>query len=238
MTTEQTARQLSDDEYEALWIESALESKAEAEAEWRRRGQTFAFVHPEPTYVSSADWWIYAVIPDPKAPCNRIIRFDLIGGGQIKSIEKFRVWKDPIDGTTEINPDGSVRVWAPDDNELRVTAHCGGDVIKRTRGTFALASLRGPAEINCYAVVFQPGTDQELADRVAATFQAIGDSRDNFFAMLVGGLHCAFCKRPLRDELSRLIGVGPDCAQQHHIPHSHAAAEKRLALRRRLLTLP
>jgi hypothetical protein len=41
MTMEQRL-QLSDDEYEALWIESALKAKAEAEAEWRRRGQTSA----------------------------------------------------------------------------------------------------------------------------------------------------------------------------------------------------
>jgi hypothetical protein len=39
----------------------------------------------------------------------------------------------------------------------------------------------------------------------------------------------------LRDELSRLIGVGPACAKQHHIPHSKEAAETRLILRRRLL---
>jgi hypothetical protein len=78
---EQTVLQLLDDEYEALWIESALKAKAEAEAEWRRRGQTFAFVHPEPTYVSASEWSFYADIPDPEVPCERILRFDLIDGG-------------------------------------------------------------------------------------------------------------------------------------------------------------
>jgi hypothetical protein len=214
---------VSDEDFERLWIESALRSKAEAEAEWRRRGQVFAIVHPEPTYISAADWREYASIPDPPAPCDRIIRFDLIGGGQIKSVEHFVPWPDGI---------GSKVICY--DHELRVTAHCG-DVINRARGEFVFANLRGPIEINCHAVMFPPGAAQEIADRVAATFNAIGDSSDNFFAVLVGGLHCAFCNRPLRDELSRLIGVGPDCAQQYHIPHSKEAAERRLVLRHKLL---
>ena len=121
-----------------------------------------------------------------------------------------------------------------DERKLHVTAHCG-DVIKRARGEFVLARDGGPCEINCYSVVFPPGTDQEIADRVAATFQAIGNSADHFFALLIGGRTCAICDRPLRDELSRLIGVGPDCARRYHIPHSKEAAEKRLALRRKLL---
>ncbi len=178
--------------------------------------------------MSFADWWIYADIPDPIVPCERIIRFDLIGGGQIKAIEKFRKHGPEPDGFS---------MMIRDELELHVTAH-RGDVIKHARGVYTYADLRGPGEMNCYAVVFSPDADQEIADRVAATFRAIGDSSDSFFAMLVGGLHCAFCNRPLRDELSRLIGVGPDCAQQHRIPHSHAAAEKRLVLRRGLLALP
>jgi hypothetical protein len=210
-------------DFEALWIESALESKAEAEAEWRRRGLVFAHVHSEPTYVSAANWDINNGIPDPETPCNRVIRFDLIGGGQIKSIEHFEPW-----------PDGVVSRVICYDHELRVTAHCS-DVIKRARGEFVCSNLLGPTEINCYSVVFQRGTDQQVVDRVAETFRIIGDSSDNFFALLLGGLHCAFCKRPLRDELSRLIGVGPDCAKQHHIPHSKDAAERRLELRRKLL---
>jgi hypothetical protein len=219
---------LDDDDYEPLWIEGALRSRAEAEAEWRRRGQTFAMVHPEPVYVSDANWDINLGIPDPPAPCDRIIRFDLIGGGQIKSIEHFVLWTCPNGWPS---PPSNVIHY---DHTLHVTAHCG-DVVKRARGEFVVANLRGPTEINCYSVVFSPGTDQDIADRVAATFRAFGDSADNFFALLLGGLHCSFCNRPLRDELSRLIGVGPDCARQHNIPHSKEAAEKRLALRRKLL---
>jgi hypothetical protein len=35
--------------------------------------------------------------------------------------------------------------------------------------------------------------------------------------------------------VSKLVGVGPDCAQAFGIPHSIAAAEKRLKLREELL---
>jgi uncharacterized protein DUF6011 len=224
----------TDEEFEARWIESALEDKADTEAEWLNQGMVFADIEPKPVYVTAIDWWLYADIPDPPAPCDRVLRFDLIGGGQIKVIEKFVWWDDCLTGKPEFEPDGRRKVWAPDDRVLHVTAHCG-DTVKRARGTYTLARPCGPCEINCYAVLFPHGTDQDIVDRVAATFRAIGDSADHFFAMLIGGLNCAFCKRPLRDELSRLIGVGPDCARQHHIPHSKEAAEKRLALRHKLL---
>lgn len=224
---EKSAARMTDEEsaqYEANFIASALEAKAKAEAEWQRLGNVYAFVQPEPYWISFADWSIYANIEDPKVPCDRVIRLDLIGGGQIKVVEKFRKlhFKDNTYIITSSKP------------ELHVTAHCEAG-IKRAHGAFTYANLRGCSEMNCYAVVFLPGTDQAIVDRVAATFKAISDVAENFYAMLVSGLHCAFCNRPLRDELSRLIGAGPDCARQYHVPHSHAAAEKRLELRRKLL---
>ena len=74
-----------------------------------------------------------------------------------------------------------------------------------------------------------------IADRVAATLHAIDHKPENFFALLDGATGCAFCQRPLTDEISKLIGVGPDCARQSNIPHNLAAANRRLELRRRLL---
>jgi hypothetical protein len=41
--------------------------------------------------------------------------------------------------------------------------------------------------------------------------------------------------RPLRDEVSKLLGIGPDCARQWQVPHSRAAASKRLELRAKIL---
>ena len=56
-----------------------------------------------------------------------------------------------------------------------------------------------------------------------------------FHALLDPSQGCAFCHRPLRDEISKLVGVGPDCARKHRIPHSMAAANKRLEIRRKIL---
>jgi hypothetical protein len=80
------------------------------------------------------------------------------------------------------------------------------------------------------------GRHQDLAERVASTFRLIGPlNAENFFALLDGSEGCAICGRALRDEISKLIGVGPDCARQYRVPHSREAAERRLALRRKLL---
>ena len=76
---------------------------------------------------------------------------------------------------------------------------------------------------------------QPIADRVAATLRAIGYDPENFYALLDNSEGCAICGRPLRDEISKLIGVGPSCAHSNDIPHSMEAASKRLERRRELL---
>jgi hypothetical protein len=218
-------------DFEAGCIQRALESKDKAEAEWRRKGFVYAYTDPKPCWVSVAEWdYLVSDTPiEPKEPFDRVFRLDLVGGGQIKIVEKFRPrrWRDE---TGKIHDHGIGR----DDPELHVTAHTDTG-IKRARGKFTDANLDGVAEMNCYAVVFPRGADQDVVDRVAATLRAIGFSPDNFYALLVGGQACACCNRPLRDEISRLIGVGPDCARQFRIPHSHEAAKRRLELRRKLL---
>jgi hypothetical protein len=90
-------------------------------------------------------------------------------------------------------------------------------------------------EMTAKAAVFSSHTPQDIADRTAATLRAIDGKPDNFRALLDGSSGCAFCRRALTDEVSKLIGVGPDCAKQNHIPHNMAAASKRLELRRKLL---
>jgi hypothetical protein len=85
------------------------------------------------------------------------------------------------------------------------------------------------------AVVFPCGTPQEIVNRTAATLRAIDCRPDNFYALLDGSRGCALCSRALKDEISKLVGVGPDCARRNGIPHNHAAASKRLELRRRIL---
>ena len=78
--------------WEAEWIKGALASRDEIASAWRDWGGVFAHVHPEPTYVSAADWALYAGIPNPKDLCPRVIRFDLIGGGQLKVLETFETF--------------------------------------------------------------------------------------------------------------------------------------------------
>ena len=178
----------------------------------------------EPTYMPADEWSLYADIPDPTAPCDRIIRFDLIGGGQIKSIEQFGVWPDGIGSKSHL---------------LRtITSFTSRHIAVMSLNAPAATSLAKPArplrdELLCCGVFPRHRSGNRRPGR-----RDVPDHRpsgDHFFALLIGGLHCAFCNRPLRDDLSRLIGVGPDCARQHHIPHSQAAAERRLALRRKLL---
>jgi len=36
---------------------------------------------------------------------------------------------------------------------------------------------------------------------------------------LDGADGCAFCRRPLRDPVSKLVGYGPDCAEHNGLPH-------------------
>jgi hypothetical protein len=65
-------------------------------------------------------------------------------------------------------------------------------------------------EMNAEAVVLH-GKRQEIADRAAATFRLIDTKVDNFFALLDGAKGCAVCGRALREEMSKLVGVGPCC---------------------------
>lgn len=84
------------------------------------------------------------------------------------------------------------------------------------------------------AVVFPLGTPQEVADRTAETFRLIKDA-DSFVALLSRNDRCSFCRRPLKDEVSKVIGIGPDCAEKNGIPHNHKVASRALELRRDLL---
>jgi hypothetical protein len=61
------------------------------------------------------------------------------------------------------------------------------------------------------------------------------DKGENFYALLDGTDRCAICRHPLRDQVSKLCGVGPDCAKLYGIPHTLEAASKRLELRKKLL---
>jgi hypothetical protein len=54
-------------------------------------------------------------------------------------------------------------------------------------------------------------------------------------ALLDRSSHCCVCNRPLRDHVSTLLGIGPDCAKQLHLAHGLEAANSILQRRRELL---
>jgi hypothetical protein len=206
----------ADPDCSGLWY-SACRGMFVCEEEWRRRRRVFCWIDQEPTWISAA-YWYYPILQDPERPCVRRFRLSLLGGGQIKVTENF-VWSvsDGLLGCGE----PKLEVWADTVMGVRVC-----------RGVLSHGSI---LEMSAYAVVFPRGTSQEIADRTAATLRLIGDHPDNFYALLSRGQRCGCCSRPLKDEISMLLGIGPDCAQAMGMPHNIAFTDRILARRRELL---
>jgi hypothetical protein len=204
-----------DPDCSGLWY-SACRLVLQREEAWRRRRRVFCWIDQEPTWISAANWY-YPILQDPEQPCLRHFRLSLLGGGEIKVTENF-VWSaDGLLGCGE----PKLEVWADTVMGLRV---CRGVV------------SHGPSEwMSAYAVVFPPGTLQEIADRTAATLRLIGDHPDNFYALISLGQRCGCCGRTLKDEISKTLGIGPDCAQAMGLPHNIAFADRVLERRRELL---
>jgi len=163
---------------------------------------------------------------------QRRFRLTLLGGGQITVVEHFRAWR--FSSTDELS-------FTCDNQALRVTADAGAGLRR-----FAGAIDTEPYEMNAAAVLFPSNTPQTVADRVAATFRLLTYSRDigascrapnpeNFAALLDRGARCCVCQRPLRDHVSTLLGIGPDCAKSLRIAHDLEAATRILQRRRELL---
>lgn len=115
-----------------------------------------------------------------------------------------------------------------------------GDGLKRYRGVIDAMSY----DMGATAALFLAGTPQSVADRVAATFRLLdavthptvrGPMPDRFMALLDRSEDCCVCGRSLKDEVSKLLGVGPTCAAQLHLPHNLKVANERLQLRKQLL---
>jgi hypothetical protein len=154
----------------------------------------------------------------------------LIGGGQMKITEHWV----PV-------PDQPGRVWRGR-TILAIAAHntdaqlryCHGEIKSVwTDMQSAAIVLHGRAECA-----------QAVADRAAATLRALTadensevtqPDRDRFYALLDGSVGCCVCGRALGDEVSKLLGIGPNCARRWNVPHSRAAAATRLRLRREIL---
>jgi hypothetical protein len=213
----------------------AREGRAKCEAKWKAEGKIFTWFRDEPDWAPECEavtpYWEEK--PPLKEPGRIIRRFSLIGDGQVATTEDWRWYHEPREG----RPKYDWQIWRDDETVLGCTYR--HELIVKAHTPDGLLSCRGVIEgyssdISVYAAVFGPRTPQDIVDRVARTLAAIR-SEDEYYALLDASEGCAMCGRPLRDEVSKLVGVGPTCAKEHRIPHSIEAANRRLELRRKIL---
>lgn len=212
--------------------EHACEWMIACEREWKRTGQVFSWIDEQPDWLSLSDWHYRAGVLDPDKPCTRTFRLALIGGGHIKVSEDFVSMysandKPPtsLEAKDMICYEPRLQVQAVIDNELKRTF----------RGVLSHGAV---CEMSAHAALFPKGTPQDIADRTAATLRLISkDNRgaENFAALLAHSTGCGSCGRPLKDEVSKMIGIGPTCASLLGIKHNIENANRVLARRRELL---
>ena len=202
------------------FFESACHSILEQKDYWRQCNLVWAWIDQKPVWVSAADWGIH-ILPSPEKPCTRRFRLSLIGGGQIRVTEIFKVGK--------LFP-GHSMIWCGEP-ELRVRAETNSGL----RNYSGIISHGGVYEMSAFAVLLPPGTPPDVADRVAATLRSIDQDSDNFQALLARSDRCCVCARLLRDHVSTLLGIGPNCAKQMRLSHNLEAANRILQRRKELL---
>jgi Family of unknown function (DUF6011) len=200
---------------------NACHGMLEYENYWKQCNLVFAWIDEKPIWVSAGDWQVW-ILENPEKPCVRRFRLSLIGGGQARVTERFK-WSEPYPGV----PTGT---WCREP-ELEVKTQTDG-ILHIHHGVLN----HGPCnEMTAYAALFRPRTPQSVADRVAATLRLIDQDKENFQALLAHGQRCCVCQRVLRDETSKLLGIGPECAAQMGLPHNMGVANRVLARRRELL---
>jgi hypothetical protein len=211
---------------------SACHSMLLSEDYWRQCGLVWAWIDETPTWESPVHWTCGScgILPEPDRPTLRRFRLSLLGGGQIRVSEQY----EPMES--------EIKMFICYQPELRVTTDAGNG-LRRFTGIISGGQI---CEMSTKAVLFAPGTPQAIADRTAATFRllcnvdpAVPDVRppdpENFAALLDRGERCCVCRRPLRDHVSTLLGIGPDCAKQMGLPHGLEAANRILQRRKELL---
>ncbi len=209
---------LEDDATSTFW-ESLCEAMLKQEEKWRQRRQTFAWVDQRPNWLSVTSWECADVLGYPDKPYTRTFRLSLLGGGQIKVMQDFVPMGSPWHNDV-ICYKPRLRVQAATDEGLRT----------------ADAVIDGPCyEMSANAVVFSGRVPQAIADRTAVTLRLIDFNTDNFVALLARSNRCCCCGRPLKDEVSKLLSIGPNCAKAMRLPHNAVAASRVLARRRELL---
>jgi hypothetical protein len=205
------------------FFESACYGVLSQEDYWRQCGLVWSWIDQKPVWVSAADWDLQ-ILPEPERPCVRQFRLSLLGGGQIKVTEDFEL--------SGIPDWPHVTCYEP---KLRVQAQTESGLHTHT----GIISHGWVCEMATYAVLFPPKTPQEIADRTAATLRLIdaatGDATENFLALLARSERCSCCNRPLKDEVSKLLSIGPDCVKQMRLPHNLKVAGQIMKRRRELL---
>jgi hypothetical protein len=216
---------------ECNFFENGCHGMLWEEDKWQQCNLVWSWIDERPVWTSPVDWDL-EILPNPGHEVDRRFRFSLLGGGQITVIEHFERWIG--------NHDPLPPFWCLE-TSLRVTAD-PGDRLRRFTGKIEMSGY----EMRAKAVLFLPRTPQSIADRVAATFRlltyadGVGAStrdpdRDNFMALLDHSEQCCVCGRALKDHVSTLLGIGPDCARQLRLPHSLDAANRILQRRKQLL---
>jgi hypothetical protein len=241
-------------EREHLWdVELPARLRADrmaAELEWTSRELVWSWIGGAMADFGGFQWFC---LENPKTPCRRIVRFSLPDSGQVRVIHKFVHYHDYMGDRCEgeecfcrqspTRAEHDYRLYRDGrpaelnefhltrDAWLLATATDDDGHLHRYRGTLQSTP---PNEMDAAAVVFDRGTPQVVADHCARILELTSEPA-NFYALLDGANRCAFCHKPLRDQVSKLCAVGPDCAKKHAIPHTLEAASKRLALRKKLL---
>jgi hypothetical protein len=250
LTPEQ--KQEWDAEQEYSWKvklpEGLRQDKRKAEADWKHRKEVWSWIGAEDWQFGFLGW---EFLNHPERACRRIVRLSLPEGGQLRVIETFRLYHDERVFPHHEACEGEkcmCSVWPtypicdfhtyPErviHAYLVATVEVDGS-LRRFRGTLQDTY---PGEMSASAVVFSSSTPQIIADRCAKILDLTmmqGDGK-NFFALLDGVDRCAICRHPLRDPISKLVAVGPDCAEKFGVPHTLEAAQKRLELRKKLLSI-
>ena len=253
-TTPDDHKQLTAEEYAEYDRDAkrwCREGMAECEAKWRAEGKVFAWCKDEPDWhphcqVFVDKFWEDEREPFPTEPCQITTWFSLIGGGRVGVVQRWswQVWAINAEGrktrTQELaEPYPLFKVWKDEHTFLTEDDVINHRLIVQAHTSDGLCRYIGnlhthQSDIFAHAAVFDGRVPQEVVGRVAKTLGAV-DWEGAYYALLNSSEGCAFCGRALRDEVSQLVGVGPDCARKHNIPHSMKAASKRLELRRKIL---
>jgi hypothetical protein len=80
------------DEYEAACRASAIKGMRKEEARWQKRSLCFSWIDAEPVWVGVSEWrcFLGPEFGEVERPCKRIMRFALLGGGQIRTTEHLK----------------------------------------------------------------------------------------------------------------------------------------------------